>query len=136
MPEEEACIFCRIISGELPSYKIYEDDYVFVILDIHPVGRGHTLIITKNHYPNVYSIPEEIQAYVYQIAKRIAEGQQKAWSPPGISIVQNNGSAAGQVIFHFHTHVIPKNSPNQERYPTTEEDLTKVAEELKRTIGV
>lgn len=135
MSEKGDCIFCKIVSGQLPSFKIYEDQYVSAFLDIRPAGRGHTLIVPKDHYENVHDIPEELQAYIYQIAKRIADVQKKVLGPAGISIAQNNGKAAGQVVFHFHAHVIPKNSEFQERYQATEEDLGRVAEELKRAMG-
>jgi histidine triad (HIT) family protein len=136
MSWKEDCIFCKIVSGQLPSFKIYEDDYVSAFLDIQPAGRGHTLIVPKQHYENVHDIPEEMEAYIYQIAKRIADAQKNIFSPAGISIAQNNGRAAGQVIFHFHVHVIPKSMEFQEKRRATEEDLRGVAEELKRALGV
>lgn len=135
MSGKEDCIFCKIVSGQLPSFRIYEDDYVSAFLDIKPIERGHTLVVPKEHYENVHEIPEELQAYLYQIVKRIADAQRKVFSPAGISVAQNNGRAAGQVIFHFHTHVIPKNSEAQDRYQATEEDLRSAAEELKRALG-
>lgn len=128
------CIFCRIANGELGSQKVYEDDKVLAILDIRPVNRGHTLVITREHYENILEIPEDLIAHLYKIVKRVAEAQKRAFSPAGISVAQNNGSVAGQIIFHFHAHVIPKSSSSHERYDSSEEELDKVASALSRAM--
>ena len=133
--DASSCLFCRIIRGELPSHRVYEDDWVFAFLDIHPVGLGHTLIVPKQHFENIHDIPVDVLGYIHQVAKKISEAQIKALNPAGISIAQNNGAAAGQIIFHFHTHVIPKNSPDQQRVEMTNDDLARVAEELKRALA-
>lgn len=131
MPEATDCIFCSIVSGRLPSYKVYEDEWVLAMLDIRPVGRGHTLVVPKQHYENIHDIPEDVMLHIYRVVKRVADAQRRAYSPAGISVAQNNGSAAGQIIFHFHTHVIPKNGADHERFVGTREDFEKIAAEIR-----
>jgi len=101
------CIFCKIIKGEITSLKIYEDKKVLAFLDINPVNIGHTLIIPKKHFENIYDLPEETANHIMKIAKRISIALKKSGAD-GTNISINNGKAAGQVIFHFHTHVIPR----------------------------
>jgi histidine triad (HIT) family protein len=101
------CVFCQIIRKEAPASIVYEDDRVIAFLSNRPVNEGHTLVVPKKHYENIYEIPDEEVAYVYKTAKHIAVAVRAAMKAEGIRIVQNNGSAAGQVIFHFHVHVIP-----------------------------
>jgi histidine triad (HIT) family protein len=136
MQEPQACIFCRVSAGELPSYRIYEDEWVIALLDIHPVNRGHTLVIPKQHFENVFDIPEDLMIHIYRIAKKVAEAQKRALNPDGIGIAQNNGAAAGQVIFHFHTHIIPKNGQTHDRYDATPEELSQVAELIRKNMVV
>jgi len=136
MQEPQSCIFCRIVAGELPSYRVYEDEWVMALLDIRPVGRGHTLVIPKRHFENVLDIPEDLMLHIYRIAKRVAEAQKKALHPAGIGIAQNNGAAAGQIIFHFHTHIIPKDAQDQARYEAASGELEQVAELIKKNMVV
>jgi histidine triad (HIT) family protein len=103
----EDCIFCSIIRKEAPANFVYEDDRVVAFLSNRPVNEGHTLVVPKKHYENIYDIPEEDIAYLFKIVKRVAHAVRDAMAAEGIRIVQNNGWAAGQVIFHFHVHVIP-----------------------------
>jgi len=103
------CTFCKITRKEAPASIVYEDEKVLAFMSIRPINIGHTLIVPKKHYKNIYEIPEEEVAYLYKIVKKIAYTVQKAVDAEGIRIVQNNGEAAGQVIFHMHVHVIPMN---------------------------
>ena len=103
----EECIFCHIIQKEVPVSFVYEDDQVAVFLSNRPVNEGHTLVVPKKHYENIYEIPEDEVAYLSKIVKRVAVAVRAAMAVEGIRVVQNNGSAAGQVIFHLHVHVIP-----------------------------
>lgn len=107
----ESCTFCRIVRKEAPASVVYEDDHVTAFMSIQPVNVGHTLVVPKKHYENIYEIPEDEHAYLYKIVKKVAAAVRDAMSATGIRIVQNNGAAAGQVIFHFHVHVIPMNTP-------------------------
>lgn len=86
---------------------VYEDDHVVAFMSNRPVNEGHTLVVPKKHYENIYDIPDDEIAYLAKIVKRVARAVRDAMSAEGIRVVQNNGSAAGQVIFHFHMHVIP-----------------------------
>jgi len=102
------CIFCRIVRKEIESSTIYEDDKVLAILDVKPFKSGHTLIIPKGHFENIYDVPEDVIAQIYRIVKRVAIAIKKSIKPEGISIIQSNEVAGSQGIFHFHTHVIPR----------------------------
>ena len=101
------CIFCQIIRKEAPASIVYEDEQVVAFLSNRPINVGHTLVAPKKHYENIYEIPEEEAAYLFKIAKKIAQAVKDATDIEGIRIVQNNGEAAGQVVFHLHVHIIP-----------------------------
>jgi histidine triad (HIT) family protein len=103
----ESCIFCRIIHKESPASFVYEDEYVVAFMSNRPVNEGHTLVVPKKHYENIYDIPDDEIAYLAKIVKHVARAVRDAMAVEGIRVVQNNGWAAGQVIFHFHMHVIP-----------------------------
>lgn len=102
------CIFCKIAAGEIPSATLYEDEDFRVILDLGPAARGHALILPKAHYAGLCEIPEELAAKAMILAKKIVSAGRKALRCDGYNIVQNNGEAAGQTVFHFHIHVIPR----------------------------
>ena len=101
------CIFCQIIQKQLPSNVVYEDEQVVAFLSNRPVNEGHTLVVPKKHYANIYEISEYETAYLFKIVKRVALAVRESAHAEGIRIVQNNGEAAGQVVFHLHIHVIP-----------------------------
>ena len=105
----EPCTFCKIVRGEAPASPVYEDETVIAFLSIQPINVGHTLVVPKKHYENIYEISEEEVAYLYKIVKKVSTAVKKAVGAEGIRILQNNGEAAGQVVFHFHVHVIPMN---------------------------
>jgi len=102
------CTFCRLAKKEAPASYIYEDKEVAAFLDMKPINEGHTLVIPKNHYENIYEIPEEKVAHLFRIVKKVAYAVKKGVSAEGISIIQNNEKAAGQVVFHLHVHIIPR----------------------------
>lgn len=104
----EECIFCKIIKGEIPSNKIYEDDEVLAILDISQATRGHTLVISKAHYPNFLATPKDIMHKVMDVAQRIGQVQIAILGAKGVNILTNVGIEAGQTIMHYHVHVIPR----------------------------
>jgi len=101
------CIFCKIIKGEIPSYKVYEDEKVFAFLDIHPLSKGHTLVLPKEHYRDILDIPDELLCAVNKVSKHLVSKIQKKYSPLGFIINQNNGESAGQTIHHYHLHIKP-----------------------------
>jgi histidine triad (HIT) family protein len=104
----ENCIFCKIVQKQAPSSIIYEDDTILVFLDIRPLNLGHTLVIPKNHYVDIFDIPEKELSQMHKVAKQISSAVKKATNADGISIIQQNGKAAGQDIFHIHVHVVPR----------------------------
>lgn len=104
----ERCIFCNIVKKRAPASVVYDDAGVIAFMDIRPVSEGHVLIIPKQHYVDIFDIPDELLAMTHKIAKRIAIAVKSTTKADGISIVQQNGSAAGQDIFHLHVHIIPR----------------------------
>ena len=104
----ENCVFCNLANGIWDSATLYEDDDFRVILDLGPAAKGHALILPKAHYANIYEIPEELAAKAIVLAKKMAGIMTEALGCDGFNIVQNNGEAAGQTVFHFHMHLIPR----------------------------
>ncbi|MGN0307579.1 MAG: HIT family protein [Lachnospiraceae bacterium] len=102
------CIFCKIAKGEIPSGTIMETEEFRVVLDVAPATRGHALILPKAHYANLYELPEETAANAMKLAKKLAIRMKERLGCDGINIVQNNEEAAGQTVFHFHMHLIPR----------------------------
>ena len=102
------CIFCKIANGEIPSATLFEDEDFRVILDLGPASKGHALILPKTHAANIYEIPEELAAKAMVLAKKMAAKMTEALNCDGFNIVQNNGETAGQTVFHFHMHLIPR----------------------------
>jgi histidine triad (HIT) family protein len=101
-------IFSRIVSGEIPALKIYENHETLAFMDINPAAHGHTLVISKGEYRDVWTIPPETLAAVAHTTQRVAIAIRHALKPDGLNIIQNNGAAAGQAVFHFHVHLIPR----------------------------
>ncbi len=102
------CIFCKIIAGEIPSYKVYEDENVLAFLDITPVNAGHTLVVPKTHYENLLDLPEDLAQKLIAVIKKIAPAILKGASAEGFNLGLNNGSVAGQLVPHFHWHIMPR----------------------------
>lgn len=105
---QDNCIFCKIIAGGIPSHTLYEDEQFKVILDVSPATKGHALILSKHHYANFYELPEDEAADVMKLAKKMMTLMTEKLHCDGFNIVQNNGEAAGQTVFHFHMHLIPR----------------------------
>ena len=108
MTFDESCIFCKIVNKQARASIIYEDEIVLVFLDIRPLNMGHTLVIPKAHYVDIFDIPEKELSQVHKIAKIVSCAIKKSTDANGISIIQQNGKAAGQDIFHLHVHVVPR----------------------------
>ena len=106
--KKDDCIFCKIANGEIPSRTLYEDERFRVILDLSPAAKGHALILAKEHFANLYELPEDWCADAMQLAKKMAAKMTEKLNCDGFNIVQNNGVAAGQTVFHFHMHLIPR----------------------------
>ena len=106
--KDENCIFCKILAGNIPSFKVYEDDDFTVILDAGPATRGHALIIPKEHYKDLYELPEELAAKAFVLGKKLITKLTGILGCDGYNLVQNNGAVAGQTVGHFHLHLIPR----------------------------
>jgi histidine triad (HIT) family protein len=103
-----SCVFCKISRKQAPASLVYEDENLLAFLDTRPLNEGHTLVITKEHYASIFEVPEELVAHLHRIVKRVALAVRESTKADGISIIQQNGKAAGQEIFHFNVHVIPR----------------------------
>jgi histidine triad (HIT) family protein len=132
------CIFCKIVNGEIPAAKVFENEHVVAFLDISQVTKGHTLIIPKVHKENLYELTPEISSELFKIAPKIANAIKDTYHPVGLNLVNNNGEKAGQSVFHFHMHLIPRYGDgdgfgaiwksNQSNY--TPDDLRKIADSI------
>ncbi|MCM1283259.1 MAG: HIT family protein [Muribaculaceae bacterium] len=105
---DDNCIFCKLANGEIPTNTVYEDEDFRVILDAAPAAKGHALILPKEHYADIYEVEEETLARAAKLAKRVIAHEKEALGCDGYNMLQNNGEAAGQTIFHFHMHLIPR----------------------------
>lgn len=129
------CVFCKIIRNEIPAVKIYEDAETLAFLDITPDTRGHALIIPKNHHENIYSLPVETWCLMNITTQKIAIAIKNALSADGINIIMNNESAAHQIIFHGHMHVIPRyNDFQDKKYTYVAGEMEDVAKEIKEVL--
>ena len=104
----EDCIFCKIIKGDIPSYKLYEDNDIFVFLDINPVSKGHLLVIPKEHYENIFETPTEVLGKINQICKKMALICKERLDATGVNVLNASGKDAQQTVFHIHYHVVPR----------------------------
>ncbi len=134
------CIFCNIIKGTIPCAKVYEDENVFAFLDISQVTKGHTLVIPKTHVKDIFELSPETASSLFSTVPRIAQALKDAFSSPGLNIVNNNGETAGQTVFHYHLHLIPRYGSgdgygavwkdHSSQYQP--EDLQKLAEQIRK----
>ena len=102
------CIFCKVISGDIPSSKIYEDEETFAFLDIRPTNKGHILVVPKEHYNNIFDAPDDVMCALIKTSKKMALVVKQALNARGVNVYMNNESGAGQVVFHTHIHIIPR----------------------------
>ncbi len=133
------CIFCKIAKGEIPSTTVYEDNDFRVIQDINPANLGHCLILPKTHAANIYELSEELTGKAFMLAKKIAAAVQKATDCDGVNILQNNGETAGQTVFHFHIHVIPRLKGDDVKlgfgsFKTDSESIAAMGERIKNNL--
>ena len=128
------CIFCKIALGEIPSSTLYEDDDFRVILDISPASKGHALIIPKNHYRDFYDLDDQLAGKILVVAKKVVNAMKAALKCRGFNIVQNNERAAGQTVFHYHMHIIPRYSGDKIRISWPHGKLTD--EEIKELLEI
>ncbi|MBW2027898.1 MAG: HIT family protein [Deltaproteobacteria bacterium] len=132
----EDCIFCKIVKGDLPCFKVYEDEKVLAFEDINPVSQGHTLIIPKRHAENLWEVPEDDLAAIHAASKRVIAAMRKALDPVGVALLQLNGRGVNQVVMHYHLHLMPR-SRDEPPLPVTswelkEGDMDSIREVSKR----
>ncbi len=138
-PVQSDCIFCKIVAGEIPCFKLYEDEATLAFMDINPVSEGHALIIPKAHAEDVYAVSDEAIAAAAKTAARIARAVRAAFDPDGLNLLQCNGPAAAQSVQHFHMHVIPRRmddglAMNWEIVPGDMDAIGKAAERIRAEI--
>jgi histidine triad (HIT) family protein len=136
------CIFCKIVNGEIPSAKVFENEHVVAFLDISQVTKGHTLVIPKIHKENIYELTPDIARNVFEVVPKIANSIKKQFEPIGMNILNNNGEKAGQSVFHYHIHLIPRYGKGDgfgavwkthtEEY--TPEDLKQIASSIQKDL--
>ena len=136
---KDDCIFCKIAKGEIPSATIYECSDFKCILDVAPAGKGHALIITKEHYDNIFQLDAETAAKIFSFATVAAKAIKEETGCEGMNVLQNNGAVAGQTVNHFHLHLIPRNQDdgvNMSWNPleTVSEEQQALAKAIKRKI--
>ncbi len=124
--KDDNCIFCKLANKDIPTNIIYEDEKFTVIMDASPATKGHALILPKNHAVNIYELPDEDAADIFVLAKKLATKMTEILHCDGFNIVQNNGEVAGQTVFHFHMHLIPRylNDGNEDKLTWNHADLS------------
>ena len=127
--KDENCIFCKLANGDIPTATVYEDEDFRVILDANPAAKGHALILPKEHYANLYEIDDELAGKSMILAKKMITKLTKALGCDGYNIVQNNGEAAGQTVFHYHVHMIPRHKDDKVGLGWTMHELTEEEKE-------
>lgn len=137
--KQDDCVFCKIISGEIPSKTIYEDEEFKVIFDIAPATRGHAIIIPKKHVTNIFEIPDDMASHIYLLAKKIAIAFRQVFDMDGFNVLQNNGELAGQTVFHLHMHLLPRYKTDQVtiRWPqgSMPENADEIIEQIKKIMN-
>jgi histidine triad (HIT) family protein len=135
------CVFCRIVKGELPCFRIYEDERVLAFEDINPIAEGHTLIIPKRHAENLWEISGEDLAAIHLVSRKVAHALREVLKPTGIAVLQLNGPGAKQVVLHYHLHLVPRlpGTPllpitNWDLQPGDKETLRKTAEKISKAL--
>jgi len=132
------CVFCKIVAGDIPCYKVYEDEDFLAFLDMYPVNHGHTLVIPKKHYDNIFDLPNDIASKYFVVVQKIAGVVKNIMDADGINIGMNNLPAAGQVVFHSHIHVIPRFKNDGLNHwgnkEVNQDEMNKIAEKMKESI--
>jgi histidine triad (HIT) family protein len=131
------CIFCKIIAGEIPSTKVFEDDQFLAFMDINPLTRGHCLLIPQAHYETVFTMPQDLLKGLIVTAQKLGDGMMKGLKAKGLNYIQSNGRAANQIIDHYHMHLIPRYNPEEpksmcwELNPGDMEEIAAAAVDIK-----
>ena len=131
-------IFEKIIQRELPAHIVYEDDLAIAFLDISQISKGHTLVVPKKSYPNLLSMPDDLLQHLIVVAKKVAHAIEKTFKPEVFNLLNNNGEIAGQTVFHFHIHVVPRYSKDELHYKVNarkeKDDLKLIAEVISSAL--
>ena len=129
------CLFCKIVKGEIPSEKVYEDEYSYAFLDIRPVNPGHVLLVPKQHFANLYEMSDDVLANLAPTIKKLGIAIKKAVGADGINVGMNNDSAAGQLVFHAHIHIMPRHKGDGHEHwhgtPYQNSETNKTATQIK-----
>jgi histidine triad (HIT) family protein len=138
-PTDGSCIFCKIVAGQLPCFKLLEDDTTVAFMDINPINPGHALAVAKGHWPTIEGIPPEIMGATAQTAQRIAKAVFSEIRPTGVNLVQSNGAGAGQTVPHLHIHVIPRRAGDRlllghESRPGDMKEIEAISKRLKNAL--
>lgn len=136
MQQDENCVFCKIIAGQIPCFRLFEDDQTLAFMDINPAHDGHCLVITKEHYANIFEIRDELLAAVTRSARKLAVAVHRAVTPEGLNLVQANGGGAQQSVKHFHFHVLPRKLGDQLKFdwgvkPGDRDTIAALAEKIR-----
>ncbi len=132
---KDDCIFCKLAHGKIPAASIYEDDDFKVILDASPASRGHSIILPKTHADNIFELPDEYCEKIFKVAKKCGAAIKNAFGYDGLNVLQNNGEAAGQTVFHLHVHLIPRNEDDGitiKYVPNTNKDDDEIKETVEK----
>ena len=135
--KKDDCIFCKLANGDIPTNTLYEDDCVRVIFDAEPAAEGHVLILPKEHFDNIYELDDDTAGHVFKVAKKIATAMNKTLDMDGLNVVQNNGEAAGQTVFHFQMHIIPRHNDDTvnvgwEKHKVSSERIKDITDEVRK----
>jgi histidine triad (HIT) family protein len=139
--KKDDCIFCKIAAGEIPCSKVFEDDTTLAFMDIAPLGKGHVLVIPKNHFDNILEIDEETYGRLFSVICRIAKAVGASISPDGMTVMQLNGKASDQVVPHLHIHIVPRWTGDGLRISAWEsvsgdmKDISRNAESIKSNLS-
>lgn len=136
MTRDPDCIFCKIVAGEVPCFKLFEDARTLAFMDINPANEGHCLAIPKAHFPDLFAAPPGAVGEVAELARRLARAVQAALKPDGINLIQSNGPGAAQSVQHFHMHVLPRRSGDELKInwglkPGNREAIALLAEKIR-----
>ena len=139
MPIRDNCIFCRIVAGAARSHPVWDDPDTLAFMDVSPLATGHVLVIPKPHWENLFETPAPALAAVMDTAKRVAHAIRETIAPPGLGVYQVNGRAAGQTVFHYHVHLIPRHKgislDLHGRSRADRNELARVADQIRRGLG-
>lgn len=136
LPHDAGCIFCKIVRGEAPSFRLCEDAATFAIMDINPFNHGHALVLSKGHYANIHEASDDAVAAVARMAKKVAAAVAETVPNDGINIVQANGRGAAQSVLHYHVHVLPRRLGDNAKLnwsltPGNHEDISRLAADIR-----